>query len=373
MELIVETKAIVNEVNHAVSVVESKTTIPILAHLLLKTKDGYLEISGTDLEVTFKSKIPASIKREGGITVDAKSFSQLLRGFSSAKELLLKTTDERKLFVQPVGEKPEYLFSTLPEEDYPKLLDSEGKGMFSLQLSVFKKILAEALTSIGVDDSRFSIRGALLMIDGKSLSMVSTDAHRLTFTKRNMEIGVEAPLRILVPRKTLQEAQKIEGEENVSILVKDNHIFFEAGNRVLYSRLMDTNFPAFEKVIPKDCNKTVVVKREDFMEKLRRISFFSDAKTKAINFDFKKDNIIQINTRNEKGDTGAEIFNCESYDGEEVKITFNAQYLIDFLSALDDQTVLIRMKDADSQCVLEPLRDKSEGECINVLMPLRID
>jgi DNA polymerase III subunit beta len=373
MELRVETKSIVNELNHAVSIVETKGTIPILAHLLLKAQDGYLEIDATDLEVTFRTRIPAVVAAPGGITVDAKSFAQLVRGFSGTKELVLKTTDDRKLFVQPFGEKPEYFFSTLPEEDYPRLLEAAGDGSFFLPISMFRKILSEALTSAGSDESRFSIRGALLMIDKKSLSMVSTDAHRLTFTKRNLDIEIENPLRVLVPRKTLQEAQKIDGNEDIKILIKDNHIFFESGTRILYSRLMDANFPAYEKVIPKDSNKTVMVKRLELLEKLRRISFFSDVKTRAVNFEFKKDGVVHIDTRNEKGDTGIEFFNCDSYEGEEVKITFNGQYLIDFLSAIEDEAVSIKLKDFDCQCLIEPVRDKTEGECMNVLMPLRVD
>jgi DNA polymerase III subunit beta len=373
MELRVETKSIVNELNHAVSIVESKGTIPILAHLLLKAQDGYLEIDATDLEVTFRSRIPADIKKDGGITVDAKSFSQLVRGFSSAKELILKITDDRKLFVQPFGEKPEYLFSTLPEEDFPRLLEPEGEGSFTLPISIFKQTLSEALTSAGTDESRFSIRGALFVIDKKSLAMVSTDAHRLTFTKRNIDINIENPLRVLVPRKTLQEAQKIDGNEDIKILIKDNHIFFESGTRILYSRLMDANFPAYEKVIPKDCNKTVIVKRVELLEKLRRISFFSDVKTRAINFEFKKEGVIHMDTRNEKGDTGIELFNCDSYEGEDVKITFNSQYLIEFLSAVEDEKVSLKLKNFDCQCLIEPVREKAEGECMNVLMPLRVD
>ena len=373
MELKVETKSIVSELNHAVSIVETKGTIPILAHLLLKAQDGYLEIDATDLEVTFRSRVPAVVTEPGGITVDAKSFSQLVRGFSGAKELLLKTTEDRKLFVQPVGEKPEYFFSTLPEEDYPRLLEASGEGSFTLPISSFRKILSEVLTSAGSDESRFSIRGALMIIDQKSLAMVSTDAHRLTFTKRNMEIGVANPLRVLVPKKTLQEAQKIDGSEDIRILIKDNHIFFESGNRVLYSRLMDANFPAYEKVIPKDSNKVVTIKRAELMEKLRRILFFSDIKTRAVNFEFRKDGMIQMDTRNDKGDTGIEKFNGESYEGEEVKIAFNGQYLIDFLNAIEDETVLLKLKDFDCQCLIEPVRDKAEGECMNVLMPLRVD
>lgn len=373
MELRVETKSIVNELNHAVSIVETKGTIPILAHLLLKAQEGYLEIDATDLEVTFRSRVPAAVSEPGGITVDAKNFAQLVRGFSGAKELLLKTTDDRKLFVQPVGEKPEYFFSTLPEEDYPRLLEASGEGSFTLPITSFKKILSEVLTSAGSDESRFSIRGALMIIDKKSLAMVSTDAHRLTYTKRNMDIDVANPLRVLVPKKTLQEAQKIDGGGDIKILIKDNHIFFESGTRILYSRLMDANFPAYEKVIPKDSNKTVTIKRHELIEKLRRILFFSDVKTRAINFEFKKDGLIQLDTRNDKGDTGIEKFNSESYEGEEVKITFNGQYLIEFLSAIEDETVLLRLKDFDCQCMIEPVRDKAEGECMNILMPLRVD
>ena len=373
MELKVGTKNLATEIGYAISVVEHKSTIPILSHLFLQASDGALEIAATDLEVTFKSRIPCEVLKEGGITVPAKSFAQITRGFLDSDELTVRITEERKLSVIPASKKSEYFLNTLPVEDFPRLITHQEKG-FSVPLDIFKKMVKEVFVSIGPEDSRFSISGVLFMVEPKSLTMVSTDSHRLSYSSRNLEIPVENQLRILVPKKILAESLKFEGSGDLKILVKDNQIFLSSLERVLYSRLKDVKFPAWEKVIPKDVPVTATLNREGFLEMLKRISYVSDSKTRAVSFEFKKEGTVRIETRNEEGDTGNESYACDSYAGEDVKVTLNCDYLADYFSAVQDDVVTIKMKDSETQCLIESVRqDQGGGVCINVIMPLRTE
>lgn len=374
MELKVRSIDLFSEVNFAVSNVEQKVTIPILSHILIKGEKNILEIASTDLDVTFKSKVPCETIVEGGVAVPAKSFAQIVRGFSNDEEFYIKMTPERKLKIMTTSEekRAEYTINTLPQEDYPRLLEPEQAG-FSIPVSTFKSMVKEALVSTGREDTRFSVVGVLFIFEKNCLTMVSTDSHRLSFSKRNLNIDVEEPIRVIVPRKVLLEAVKLESSDTVNIFIKDSHIFFLAGQRILYSRLKDVKFPAFEKVIPKDLPNVLTFKREKMVSAAKRLLYFANLTSKAIYLKINKDGLIHLFTRNESGEIGEEYIQADEYIGEDIEIGLNCEFLIDFLSSIPDEMVVLRLKDVNVQCLLEAKRLDSEGVSLNVIMPLRIE
>lgn len=373
MEIKVNTKSLIEEIGYALSVVEQKSTLPILSHFLLSASENGCEIAASDLEVTFRGKIvDAEMIKEGAITVTAKSFSQIIRGFSHSEELCLKLTDERKLSVKPVEGKAEYFLNTLPAEDFPRLIEPSEKG-FSLPLDTYKEMVKEVLVSVGGEDTRFSVNGVLFIIEPQTLTMVSTDSHRLSFSSRKFDLDIDNQQRFLVPKKVLYETLKFNQSGEIDISVKDSQIFFKSGNILLYSRLKDTKFPAYERVIPTDVPVTAVFDRMKMLETLKRISNVCDVKTKAIYFDFKSDGLINLETKNEEGDKGEETFVCDSYSGNEVKLALNGDYFIEFLSSINDEKVQIKMKNTESQCLFEPVREDDKSVCKNVSMPLRTE
>ena len=369
MELKVRTKSLIEEVVYALSIVEQKSTFPILSHFLLNSSSGVCELAASDLEVTYRGKIEAEVIKGEAITVPAKSFAQIIRGFNNSNELLLKLNAERRLSVKPLDKKAEYFLNTLPAEDFPRLIDPPEKGFF-LPLSIYKEMVKEVLVSIGLEDDRFSVSGVLFVVEPNSLIMVSTDSHRLSYSSRKIEISNENQFRILIPRKVLQETLKFNKSDLIHIFTKDSHIFFKSGDILLYSRLKDAKFPAYEKVIPTDVPITAVIKRENFLESLKRISNVADIKTKAVHLHFNSEGTIQIETRNEEGDKGEEFITCDSYNGEDIKLLLNCNYMLDFLTSIHDE---LKIKDRESQCLFEPLREEDKGICKNVVMPLRAD
>lgn len=373
MELKVKTKILIEEIGYALSVVEQKSTLPILSHFLLNAASEGCEIAASDLEVTFRGKMSNSeVIKEGAITVTAKSFAQIIRGFSDSDELYIKLTDERKLSVKPIDQKAEYFLNTLPAEDFPRLIEPSEKS-FSLPIDFYKQIVKEVLVSVGVEDTRFSINGVLFIVEPQQIIMVSTDSHRLSFSSRKVDLNIEGQQRFLVPKKVLQETLKFSQSDTINISAKDSQIFFKSGDILLYSRLKDMKFPAYERVIPTDVPITAIFDRVEMLETLKRISNVSDVKTKAIYFNFKSDGSVHLETRNEEGDKGEEFITCESYTGDEVKLTLNGNYFIDFLSSITDEKVQIKMKNSESQCLFEPVREENEGVCKNVAMPLRTE
>jgi len=375
METRIEARSLLSELTLAQGIVESKATIPILANFLLRTADNALEIAASDLEVTLTCRCPAEILEPGGVTVSAKKFSSLVRAFSGLEgRLSLKTTAQGRLFLQPEGGRQEYHLQTLPPEDFPTLLSPDGGKCLELPMEALKRCIAEALVSVGVEESRFSVRGGLLLLESGRLALVSTDSHRLTYTEWVGPVGVEEPMRLLVPRKTLTEFLKLDGEEKVRVSFRDSTIFLETGNRLLYSRLMDTTFPAWEKVIPQGSDKLAVLGRAELQERLRRVSNVAESKTRAVILSFDPAGSLEILARNaETGDEGREYLSCDRYEGEAVQLLFNADYILDFLGACTEEKVQMALRDAEHQALLQPVRPEGAPEHKYVLMPLRFD
>ena len=375
MEIRVETKPLLAELNLALGIVESKATIPILSNLLFKAEGDYLELVATDLDVTLRTRCHAEVIEPGAITVPARKIGSIVKAFLGEEApLWLKTTQDRKLFLQPLGKRNEYHLQTLPEEDFPSLLDPASIAAIGLDSATVRQCIEEVLISSGNEDGRFSVRGALLILEPNSLAMVSTDGHRLSHSTYPLETGVEAPTRILVPKKTLTELMKLEGEGQLGMRIKESHIFFELGQRLLYSRLMDTSFPAFEKVLNPPTDKVAIVRRASLLEKLRRVSMVADTKNRAVTLSFGQQGVLEIIARNqETADEGKEYETPENYEGEPVSIGFTIDFLTDFLSVCRSELVAIKMSDPEHQTVLEPVRKEEAGSNRYVVMPLRMD
>jgi len=375
MNIRVDAKALQTELSLALGIVETKATIPILSNLLLRADGDHLELAATDLEVTLKTRCPAEVTQPGAITVPAKTFGPIVKAFAGQEApLAIRSTPENKLFIQPEGGKQEYLLHTLPEEDYPTLLHSSDAEGLVLSSEALKGCVQEALVSVGTDDNRYSIRGALMILEPGDLTLVSTDSHRLTFTQWKGPLEVATPRRALVPRKTLLEFIKLESGGDVKLSFKENHIFMELGNRFLYSRLMDSTFPAYERVLPTDSDKKACVNRLALLERLRRVAMVAETKTRAVTILFSPGGTVEMVVRNqETGDEGREYLVCESYEGEAITICFNVDFLIDFLTVASTEQVTIGMRDAGAQAVFQPVRTDGEGMHRYVVMPLRLD
>lgn len=375
MEIRVEPKALLAELNLALGIVESKATIPILSNILIRASENSVELAATDLEVTLRTKCPAEVIQTGAVTVPAKKIGPMIRAFQGIEGALsLKTTEGNKLFIQPVGGREEYHLFTLPEEDYPTLLEPPEVEGIHLDPTLFRRAVEEALISVGVEDNRYSVRGGLFLLDSDRVTLVSTDSHRLTKSSFPAATGVSEPVRVLVPRKTLVESLKLEGDGEYILRIKDNHIFMDRGYRVLYSRLLDSTFPAYDRVIPQDATKSAVLRRADLLEKCRRVSMVADPKTRAITISFDPSGTCVITARSpETGDEGKEFVACERYEGEGVLLGFNVDYVLEFLTVSDSESILFRMKDSATQAVIEPVRKEEEGDHVYVVMPLRLD
>ena len=237
-------------------------------------------------------------------------------------------------------------------------------------LGSFTLVMA-ALFAITGEDTRYFLNGAKFVLKPDSLTLVATDGHRLALVEAKHESGVTQETGVILPKKTLLELGKLlsEGEGDIQFEAGENHLFFEVGDRILISRMIDGQFPAYDRVIPKGNDKTIEFDRERLTSAVKRVALLSNERSRAVKFQIDKGKVEIASSSPEFGEA-KEVLMVE-YAGTPVTICFNAQYVLDFLGVAETETVSLDFKDEMSQAVLKPVG--GEGyDYTYVIMPMRI-
>jgi DNA polymerase-3 subunit beta len=370
MELTIERGKFFNELQILQGVVERKNTIPILANILLKAEDGGVHLTSTDLDLTMHTRVAAKVASPGGVCVPARKLLDLVRSLE-VDGLKLKLLDNHYLGVTAGTGK--YKMVAQPSEDFPTVPKVEGKPALSIPLSTWKTMTRKVLFAISSEEKRFQLSGALLTEKGKSLELVATDGHRLAMVEFPKPPGKGSLPPLLVPKKALSEILRMDGDENavLEIFHSENHLAFSIGERKLIARLLDVNFPDYEKVLAKDNDRTIVVSRTLLENAVRRISLFSSERARGVRLNLEKNQLTVSSASQELGE-GTETLDVE-YDGEPVSLGLNSEYLLDFLSEAETENVRLETKDENTQCVCRPAGEIAGiSKYLYVVMPMRL-
>jgi DNA polymerase-3 subunit beta len=226
------------------------------------------------------------------------------------------------------------------------------------------------------EDTRYFLNGALFVLRTDSMSLVATDGHRLALVVVKRD-GKDEPVqpgeevKVILPKKTLLELGKLlsEGEGDIQYERGENHLFFEVAGRVLISRMIDGQFPAYERVIPKGNDKTIEFERERLTNAVKRVALLSNERSRAVKFEIDKGKVEVTSSSSEFGEAREQL--QVEYNGAPMTISFNAQYVLDFLNVAETDIVSLALKDEVSQAVMKPVG--AEGyDYTYVIMPMRI-
>jgi DNA polymerase III subunit beta len=370
MEFVVRKNDLLRELQLFQGIVERKNTIPILANVLMEAKDGDLRFLATDLEVGLRSKCPASISKGGSLTLPAKKFYEIVR---SLPETDIRVAEEKN-GVKIAADRFESRIQTLPREDFPTLPESGGQPTATLPRNALKEMVSKTQFAITGEDTRYFLNGALFVLRPDSMSLVATDGHRLALvTAKRDGMGKKdaEELRPILPKKTLGELGRLflEGDGDIGFERGENHLFFEVGGRLLISRMIDGQFPAFERVIPKSNDKRVEFDRDRLTSAVRRVALLSNERSRAVKFQIEKGKVEIASSSPEFGEAKEVL--VVDYNATPVTICFNAQYVIDFLGAVETDSVALDFKDEMSQAVMSPIG--ADGYTYTyVIMPMRV-
>ena len=376
MELVVKKNDLLRELQLFQGIVERKNTIPILANVLMKAEGNEIRMLATDLEVALRSRCDATVEKPGTLTLPAKKLYEIVKALPDTDVRIA----EDKNGVKVAADRFDSRMQTLPKEDFPAVPEASGAFNATLPRAAIREMVAKTQFAITGEDTRYFLNGALFILQPGSMSLVATDGHRLALVNVDRvkpagntakDGAADGDVRAILPRKTLWELGRLlaEGEGDIRYERGENHLFFEIGDRMLISRMIDGQFPAFERVIPKGNNKRIEFERERLTNAVKRVALLSNERSRAVKFQLDKGKVEVTSSSPEFGEA-KETLPVEYSDGS-MQICFNAQYVMDFLGAVNTDNVALELKDEVSQAVMKPVG--TDGyDYTYVIMPMRV-
>ncbi|HEX2712234.1 MAG TPA: DNA polymerase III subunit beta [Candidatus Acidoferrales bacterium] len=370
MEFSVRKYDLLEELALTQGVVERKTTIPILSNLLCEAKGSRLTITATDLELSICTSCEAKVKKDGSATIPAKKLLELVRLLPD-EEIRFKLLENH--WVQIVSGRKTYKMVGMAKDNFPAI-PSFPHPLVKIPARVLSALITKTEFAISMEESRYTLNGGLLILKPDTLAMVATDGHRLALAETDCKFaGLSSEARVLVPKKAMVEVQRLVAEagedDQIEFGRDENHLFFRLGPRLLISRMLTGQFPNYEAVLPRENNKTVVLDRNELNDALRRVSQLADQRSRAVKFSLAHEGLELTASSPEYGEAKESIE--KEYKGDPLAIGFNAQYLLDFLTAAADGPISLELKDEQSAGQMRPLADEAYRYRY-VIMPMRI-
>jgi DNA polymerase III subunit beta len=348
-------------------IADRKSTLPILANVLLRTDGKEKLICGaTDLNVTTLVALGAKVDKEGGLTVAARQLYEIVKGLPD-EEIRVRRTEQNWAEIR--AGKVEFKVVGLSDRDYPKLPAIAEAQTSAVETAALRDMIAKTIFSVSLDETRQHLAGVLFESDGEIACMVSTDGHRLSKVSRPLPGGPKLTTGVLIPRKGIVELRRaIETRDApVAIGIHDGAFVLKADDVGISVKLIEGQFPPYDQVIPKDNDRAFTLSRLAFLDALKRVSLMSSDKTSGVRFGLEKG---KLRVESDNPDLGAAKEELEiAYKGTPVQIGFNARYFIDLLTEIGTPEVRVELAGELDPAVVRP-GDGSDYVC--VVMPMRL-
>ena len=370
MQFVVSKQNLQKELSFVQGVVEKKNTIPVLSNILLESVgENSIRITGTDLDVTIRCDMDAEeITSPGSMCVQARKLFEIARLLPDAPVSFKKEDND---WVTVKCDRARFKMVGVARDAFPEVPTFKSAPT-KIQASVLKTFIDRTIFAITQEESRYTLSGAKFVLDETGAKMVTTDGHRLAYVeKKGVTNGTTQSIDTLIPRKTLAELTKLTTgfDEEISLGMDENHIYFEVGPRLLISRMLYGQFPNYEMVMPKNNDKSVEFNSSLLNLAIRRVALMADERSHAIRFHLEPNQLVISSQNAEEGEAN-ETLQTE-YSGEETDIGFNAQYLQEFLNVIGDAKVAFDFKDGNSQAQLKP-SENGDYDYKYIVMPMRI-
>ncbi len=346
--------------------VSGRSTLPILSNILIQTVEGKLRLLAYDLEIGIQCEVPVSIEAEGSTTVPARILSEVVAALPEA-ELSIEVDEDNKVTL--VCEKSNYTIHGLPAEEFPALPAIQDDPALEVSRVTLRQMIRQTSFASSVDETRPILTGILTTCDGSRLTMVATDTHRLAWAWSDLP-GEARELSAIVPARAYNELFRLLGSDEdqpCSILLSESQAQFVVDNVVLQSRLIEGQFPNWEKVIPREQDKRVTCDTKALTTALRRAAIVAREDTNKVVLDIQPDTLTISADSHDIG-TAREELPIE-LEGEALKIAFNARYLLDALAVIESDTVILELKNDLDPAVL---RAAESEQFTYVLMPMQL-
>jgi len=372
MEFKIDKETFLRALQKIQGIVEKRNTMPILSNVLIEATADAIFITATDLEVGMKSSYPTCVVKEGKITVSAKKIYEIIKEL--ADEEIIFSTKENDWVEIRCG-KAHFNIVGLSPEEFPYFPKINEDRFVKLTSSLISEMIDKTSYAICHDETKYNLNGVFIKAQEEDnrqiLRMVATDGHRLSIAEKEFSGKIDNELLkgVIFPKKGVFELKKMTEEEDNDIMIcfLDNNAVVKKGNTFVVMRLVDGEFPDYTRVMPINNDKVIKINREAFFHSLRRMSILSSEKFKGIKFDIKAGSMEISASNPELGEAREEI--DIDYDGEPLTVRFNARYLIDVLTVLEDEFVEMDLRDELSPAIMRPA---ASTDFRSVIMPMRL-
>src|SRR5688572_8574164 len=365
MEFRIHKSEFIRGLRLAQSIADRKSTMPMLANVLLRTQGkNKLLVAATDLNVSLSADLKSTNATEGGLTIGAKALHDIVANLPG-DEITVKRTDNN--WAEIKSGKVAYRIVGMPDRDFPKVPDHREAPFTDVESSILREMVDRTLFSVCNDETRFHLNGVLFESNGSRARMVSTDGHRLSKVERNLPSGPQLTAGVIIPKKGLVEIKRVlDGATTCKLAVKTPYAFVATEDLVLAVKLIDAQFPPYEQVIPKEHKRAVVVDRHLFMDSLKRAQLMS-SETRGVKLSVTSGCLTITSDNPDVGEVREEL--DADYTGDAMAIGFNPKYIIELLGQMGSDQISIELGGELDPGLMRPL---GGDDYLGVVMPMRI-
>lgn len=376
MRFIIQRDRLAQSVQEVMKAVTSRTTIPILTGIKITVKSDGVTLTGSDSDISIESFIPAEeagdeiveIKEAGSIVLNARFFSDIV------KKLPMDTVDievQNSFLTIIRSGKAEFNLNGLDAEEYPHLPLIEEENVFKVPADLLKTLIRQTVFAVSTSETRPILTGVNLKIENGELTCIATDSHRLAMRKAKLENELNGSYNVVIPGKSLNELTKILDDTNepIEIVITENQILFKAKNLLFFSRLLEGNYPDTSRLIPTDSKTDITVLVKDFLQAIDRASLLArEGRNNVVKLSTLAGGVIEISSNTPEIGKVLEEVLAESIEGEELKISFSAKFVMDALKALEGTEIKINFTGAMRPFVIRSLNDDT---MLQLILPVR--
>ncbi len=376
MKFIIQRDHLVQSVQDVMKAVSSRTTIPILTGIKIVATDEGVTLTGSDSDVSIESFIPkdeedkviVEIQQPGAIVLQAKFFSEIVKKLPT-DQVEIEVHQSMQTVIR--SGTAEFNLIGLDADEYPHLPQVEEDNIFKIPTDLLKAIIRQTVFAVSTSETRPILTGVNWKIENNELICIATDSHRLALRKAPIELAADATYNVVIPGKSLNELSKILAENNeaIEIVITENQILFKAKHLLFFSRLLEGNYPDTSRLIPSESKTDIVLKTKEFLQAIDRASLLArESRNNVVKLSTAETGEIEISSITPEVGKVVEDIKSESIEGEELKISFSAKYMMDALKALEGTDIKISFTGAMRPFIIQPMNDEST---LQLILPVR--
>lgn len=378
MKISINRSKLVESVNDVMKAVSSRTTIPILTGIKITAHEDEMTLTGSDSDISIKSTVPmqteeeviGTVEKPGSIVLQARFFADIVKKLPG--DTVEISVDDRLTATIRSGSS-EFNLNGLDPEEYPQLPNVEEDHVYTVKADLLKHVIRQTVFAVSTSETRPVLTGVNWGINEGKLSCVATDSHRLASRTISVETNDDNPSlsNVVIPGKSLNELAKIldDSDEWIEFVVTESQILFKTKDLLFFSRLLDGNYPDTNRLIPTEAKTDIIISTKEILQAIDRASLLAkEGKSNVVKFASLEDNVIEVSSNSPEVGRVFEQVHAQSVEGEEVKISFSAKFMIDALRAIDSPEIRIRFTGAMRPFLLQPLDNDS---VLQLILPVR--